>query len=81
MIGATFHKRHTRKADFEAMPRQAQILQDVARRRPQLWPAIDDEFGDDIPYAAWPHFVQTPSELELACPRAAPERTDRLASL
>jgi len=80
VIGATYHKRYMSKADFEAMPRHAQILQDVARRRPREWIAIDDEFGDDVPDAAWPHFVQTPSELGLACPRAAAALTQLLSS-
>jgi hypothetical protein len=55
------------KSEFEELPRHAQILQDV--------------FGEGVPATAWAHFVQTPTELGLACPQAAAELKHRLAAL
>jgi len=69
------------KSEFEELPRHAQILQDVERRRPRQWLAVDDEFGEGVPATAWAHFVQTPTELGLACPQAAAELKHRLAAL
>jgi HAD domain in Swiss Army Knife RNA repair proteins len=42
LIGATFHSRMNRN-DFEALPRGTQILNDVSRRRPLHWLALDDD--------------------------------------
>jgi hypothetical protein len=41
-IGATFHSRYMRKNLFSCMPRGAQILDDVERRMPCAWIAVDD---------------------------------------
>lgn len=70
VIGATYHRRLMLRRDFDDTPRYAQILQDVERRRPHRWLAIDDEFGEGVPRWAWAHFVQTPSTLGLGCPIA-----------
>lgn len=43
IIGATFHRRHMRKESFALLPRGEQIAQDVFRRAPQSWFAIDDD--------------------------------------
>lgn len=43
VIGATFHRRLTRKEWFASLPRGEQIAQDVFRRVPQSWFAIDDD--------------------------------------
>lgn len=48
VIGATFHNREMCKSQFACLPRGAQIVQDVARRLPASWFAIDD---DDV---GWP---------------------------
>jgi len=42
VIGATFHTNMKRTA-FEALPRGVQILNDVARRQPCHWVALDDD--------------------------------------
>lgn len=43
VVGATFHRRHMRKESFAHLPRGEQIAQDVFRRAPQSWFAIDDD--------------------------------------
>lgn len=48
VVGSTFHRKHMRRDEFMALPRGVQIAQDVFRRRPAVWLAIDD---DDI---GWP---------------------------
>jgi hypothetical protein len=48
VIGSTFHTRHMRKDEFMTLPRGVQIAQDVSRRSPTSWLAIDD---DDV---NWP---------------------------
>ena len=55
------------RRDFDDTPRYAQILQDVERRLPHRWLALDDEFGDGAPQWAWANFVQAPSALGLGC--------------
>jgi hypothetical protein len=43
VIGATFHNREMRKNDFAYLPRGVQIADDVSRRSPTSWFAIDDD--------------------------------------
>jgi hypothetical protein len=50
VIGATFHNRIMRKEEFVLKPRGVQIAEDVYRRGPQSWFAIDD---DHIGWPAW----------------------------
>lgn len=51
VIGATFHRREMRKDWFALLPRGVQVLEDVERRRPARWFAIDDDpFG-------WPSYA------------------------
>lgn len=52
VIGATFHRRHMRMDEFVHLPRGAQIAQDVFRRHPQSWFAIDDD------YVGWPEWCR-----------------------
>lgn len=52
VIGATFHARHTSADDFRYMPRGQQVIEDVTRRRPREWLALDDnEEGWPAEYA------------------------------
>jgi hypothetical protein len=48
VIGATFHNRYIRRDEFDIMPRGVQVWNDVIRRQPESWFAIDDD--DD----GWP---------------------------
>lgn len=43
VVGATFHNRHHRKHEFLATPRGYQIAEDVQRRKPSSWVALDDD--------------------------------------
>lgn len=43
MVGATFHNRHHIRRDFTATPRGQQIADDVDRRKPSSWVALDDD--------------------------------------
>lgn len=43
VIGATFHNRFHQKNDFRYTPRGYQIIDDVERRRPSSWIALDDD--------------------------------------
>lgn len=52
VLGATFHRRLMRKEWFENLPRGEQIAQDVYRRGPTAWFAIDD----DVRY--WPEWCR-----------------------
>lgn len=48
VIGATFHTRMNRTG-FEGLPRGIQVLNDVARRRPRNWVALDDDVENWCP--------------------------------
>lgn len=43
VIGATFHNRHMRADEFDHTSRGQQVLDDVERRRPTKWFAIDND--------------------------------------
>jgi hypothetical protein len=43
VIGATFHSRHMRDDEFRDMHRGQQVHEDVLRRRPRDWLALDDD--------------------------------------
>lgn len=49
VIGATFHSRMDRDV-FIACPRGVQVWQDVLRRKPRAWIAVDD---DHLDWPAW----------------------------
>ena len=42
VIGATFHSRHMNADDFRWLPRGQQVTEDVLRRSPRDWVALDD---------------------------------------
>lgn len=54
VIGATFHTRMNRNS-FDCLTRAHQVLDDVERRQPAAWVAIDDALG--WPKESLPHFV------------------------
>ena len=47
-IGATFHSRAMHESSFRLIPRGEQVLNDVGRRQPTRWIALDDS------YEGWP---------------------------
>lgn len=58
VIGGTFHNRHMRKDEFQWLPRGQQVIEDVQRRQPRDWLALDDnEDGWTEPH--FKHWVQT----------------------
>jgi len=67
VIGATFHHEFMRRENFCLLPRGVQIAQDVARRSPKVWLAIDDDARD------WPehyrsNLIQTDGQTGLSTP-------------
>jgi hypothetical protein len=78
VIGGTYHRRLMPKYQFDNTPRYGQILQDVERRQPCRWLAIDDDFGEGAPEWAWAHFVQTSYVLGLGCLATVEELKCRL---
>ena len=68
VIGATFHTQMNRE-EFVATPRGVQIWEDVVRRQPTWWLALDD---DAFAWPAWcrSRLVLTDALLGLASPSA-----------
>lgn len=64
VIGATFHKRHMSRYEFELLSRGAQVLGDVQRRQPTSWFAIDND-DTDWPEAYRDRLVKTEDRLGL----------------
>lgn len=58
VIGATFHSRYMRVAEFLKMPRGQQVLEDVMRRSPRGWLALDDN-DEGWPASYAENWVQT----------------------
>lgn len=52
VIGATFNHRLIRKDEFSLLSRGQQVAEDVYRRNPKSWFAIDDE------YLGWPEWAK-----------------------
>ena len=52
VIGATFHRQYMRGDDFSLLPRGVQIAEDVSRREPNAWFAIDDD------HHGWPEWCR-----------------------
>lgn len=57
VIGATFHSRMDEE-EFGALPRGVQVWNDVLRRKPRGWLALDDD-GLDWPSWCRANFIQT----------------------
>ncbi|MBL0427768.1 hypothetical protein JI746_21860 [Ramlibacter alkalitolerans] len=85
VIGSTFHRRvHGADAwveqGFLLSPRGEQVLADVARRKPLVWCALDDDAeGWPVPYLR--HLVQCDSELGLSCPATRERAAAKLAEM
>jgi len=65
VIGATFHREYMHRESFRLIPRGVQIAQDVARRVPRTWFAIDDD-ADGWPQCCRSNFVQTHGQTGLS---------------
>jgi hypothetical protein len=67
VIGATFHRREMRKDEFVLLPRGEQIANDVFRRGPKNWFAIDD---DHLGWPSWcrDNLIRTNGNLGISAP-------------
>ncbi|WP_254699792.1 HAD domain-containing protein [Trinickia violacea] len=79
VIGATYHSRMDRTA-FGETPRGMQIWQDVLRRKPSAWLALDD---DDEGWPSWcrDNLVRTDEMLGISEPRVLAELQAKLAAM
>lgn len=75
-VGATYHSAMPR-LEFEALPRGAQVMADVTRRRPSDWIAIDDS-TDGWPPASDGHVVITDPVLGISAPQVLKQLTRAL---
>ena len=66
VIGATFHTQMNRQS-FEVRPRGVQILDDVRRRRPRNWVALDDD-AEGWPPGHEEHLIRTDESLGISAP-------------
>jgi excisionase family DNA binding protein len=79
VIGATYHAGMDAAA-FEREPRGMQVWQDVLRRRPAAWVALDDDYVD------WPthcvqHLVRTHPVLGITPPTVLAALREKLAAM
>ncbi len=58
VIGATFHSRYHRDGEFVYLPRGQQVTNDVLRRCPRQWLALDDN-GEGWPPEHAHRFIHT----------------------
>ncbi|TAH10723.1 MAG: hypothetical protein EAZ11_11600 [Curvibacter sp.] len=79
VIGATFHSRMSRQS-FEYLYRGVQVMDDVRRRKPLDWLALDDT-NEGWPVSADGHYIQTHSQLGIAEPQVLEATKARLALL
>lgn len=75
MIGATFHTRMDRDA-FASLTRAQQVLDDVQRRQPSAWAAVDDALG--WPIEALPHFIASDPAAGIAEPKVTRDFVNKL---
>mgnify|MGYP001455836371 CR=1 FL=1 len=79
VIGATFHSR-MREDAFIDQPRGVQVRNDVRRRQPRAWLALDDD------WVGWPtdcldNFVRTDEVLGISDPDVLARFAEKLSSL
>lgn len=79
VIGATYHSSMSRDG-FALLPRGQQVTDDVLRRRPGSWLALDDD-PEGWPDWAAPHFLQTDPYEGISPPHLQDELRRRLALL
>lgn len=79
VIGATFHSRMNENS-FITLPRGVQISNDVRRRQPGSWLALDDD------WVGWPtdcldHYVRTDEVLGISAPDVRAQIAETLSSI
>ena len=75
VIGATFHTRMNRYA-FASLSRAQQVLDDVQRRQPSAWVAVDDAPG--WPLDSLPHFIPSDPAAGIADPKVTRDFVTKL---
>jgi len=78
-IGSTWHSQMNRQV-FDTTPRGLQVIQDLQRRKPTAWFALDD---DPEGWPAWtqPYLVQTDGAVGISTPIAQVQIQDQLNRL
>lgn len=79
VVGATFHSSMSLH-NFHAMPRGYQIAEDVSRRKPKRWFAIDD---DDLDWPPWckKNLIKTDGALGISEPAIQKAIRDKLSGM
>jgi len=77
VIGATFHKRYHHKEGFALQSRFHQVMDDVHRRQPAAWLAVDDD-AEGWPDANRCQLALTPKDFGLSAHAAQEELRQRL---
>lgn len=80
VVGATYHTRSELAYDFQHMNRYQQIAQDVLRRSPAQWIALDND-AKGWPEHARGRLVKTPDFEGLGCPMAQTLFIERLRAM
>ena len=79
-VGATFHSRAMGKSEFRDVPRGIQVWEDVQRRQPVDWLALDDNPEGWSP-GCLGHFVQTHQHHGISEPTVLSRIKVRLAEM
>lgn len=81
VIGGTFHSRHMPRQQFQyETPRGLQVYEDVLRRRPRDWLALDDNV-DGWPPESVGHFIQTDENEGISAPEILFEIKEKLLEM
>jgi hypothetical protein len=81
VIGGTFHSRHMHRAEFQfEKPRGLQVYEDVLRRQPRDWLALDDN-TQGWPEEHWKKFVQTDPYDGISAPEVLDELKQKIFAM
>jgi hypothetical protein len=81
VIGGTFHSRNMHRQQFQyETPRGLQVYEDVLRRRPRDWLALDDN-TEGWPPEATGHFIQTNENEGISAPEVLFEIKEKLLEM
>ncbi|BDT72776.1 hypothetical protein os4_23210 [Comamonadaceae bacterium OS-4] len=78
VIGGTFHSKHMHRQEFQfEKSRGQQVFEDVLRRRPRAWIALDDT-NEGWPPESVGHFIQTDENEGISAPEVLFEIKEKL---
>lgn len=81
VIGGTYHSRHMQRQEFQfEKPRGQQVYEDLLRRRPRAWIALDDN-AEGWPPEAVGHFIQTDESEGISAPEVLLEIKEKLQAM